>query len=87
MPAPPLSLLWVVPALPLLGFVVNSTLALTRPTAKGAVSIVGVGVAARQKSVQPAAGMLTSAGEGSVGEAPQIGGTTPIANAGVEVPA
>jgi NADH-quinone oxidoreductase subunit L len=43
MPAPPLSLLWVVPALPLLGFVVNGTLALTRPTAKRAVSIVGVG--------------------------------------------
>jgi len=43
MPAPPLSLLWVVPALPLLGFVVNGTLSLTRPTAKRAVSIVGVG--------------------------------------------
>jgi NADH-quinone oxidoreductase subunit L len=39
----PLSLLWVVPALPLLGFVVNGTVALTRPTAKRAVSIVGVG--------------------------------------------
>ncbi len=43
MPTPPLSLLWVVPALPLLGFVVNGTLSLTRPTAKRAVSIVGVG--------------------------------------------
>jgi len=43
MPAPPLSLLWVVPALPLVGFVVNGTLALTRPTAKRVVSIVGVG--------------------------------------------
>src|SRR2546430_2296329 len=43
MPAPALSLLWVVPALPLLGFVVNGALALTRPTAKRAVSIVGVG--------------------------------------------
>src|SRR5712691_3887071 len=43
MPAPPLSLLWVVPALPLAGFVVNGALALTRPTAKRAVSIVGVG--------------------------------------------
>jgi NADH-quinone oxidoreductase subunit L len=43
MPAPPLSLLWVVPALPLVGFVVNGALALTRPTAKRAVSIVGVG--------------------------------------------
>jgi NADH-quinone oxidoreductase subunit L len=43
MPALPLSLLWVVPALPLLGFVVNGTLALTRPTAKLVVSLVGVG--------------------------------------------
>ena len=46
MPTPPLSLLWVVPALPLLGFVVNGTLSLTRPTAKRAVSIVGVGTLA-----------------------------------------
>src|SRR2546429_159472 len=46
MPAPPLSLLWVVPALPLAGFVVNGALALTRPTAKRVVSIVGVGTLA-----------------------------------------
>ena len=46
MPTPPLSLLWVVPALPLLGFVVNGTLSLTRPTAKRAVSVVGVGTLA-----------------------------------------
>jgi len=43
MTAPLLSLLWVVPALPLAGFVVNGALALSRPTAKRAVSIVGVG--------------------------------------------
>src|SRR3989454_10359216 len=43
MPALPLAQLWVLPALPLVGFVVNGTLALTRPTAKRAVSIVGVG--------------------------------------------
>src|SRR5207247_9791031 len=43
MPAPPLSRRGVVPALPLAGFVVNGALALTRPTAKRAVSIVGVG--------------------------------------------
>ena len=43
MPALPLSMLWLVPALPLAGFVVNGALALTRPTAKRAVSIVGVG--------------------------------------------
>src|SRR5438552_17681832 len=36
--------LWVVPALPSLGFVVNGALALWRPTAKTAVSLVGVGV-------------------------------------------
>ncbi len=36
--------LWVLPALPLLGFVVNGALALWRPTAKTAVSLVGVGV-------------------------------------------
>ena len=46
MPAAPLSLLWVVPALPLLGFAVNGTLALGRPGAKRAVSIVGVGTLA-----------------------------------------
>ena len=43
MPALPLSMVWVVPALPLFGFVLNGTLALTRPGAKRAVSIVGVG--------------------------------------------
>src|SRR5437773_1781965 len=36
--------LWVVPALPLLGFVVNGALALWRPSARTAVSVVGVGV-------------------------------------------
>jgi len=44
MPLPPLALLWVVPALPLAGFVVNGTLALAAPRAKRAVSIAGVGV-------------------------------------------
>ena len=46
MPDFPLSLLWVVPALPLLGFVVNGALSLARPAAKRAVSIVGVGTLA-----------------------------------------
>ena len=41
---PPLTLLWVVPALPLAGFLVNGALALAAPGAKRAVSIVGVGV-------------------------------------------
>src|SRR6202008_1897520 len=35
--------LWTVPALPLLGFVVNGLLALWRPKARAAVSVVGVG--------------------------------------------
>ena len=39
----PISLVWLVPALPLAGFVVNGALAFARPTAKRAVSIVGVG--------------------------------------------
>ena len=43
-PLVPLTLLWVVPALPLAGFVVNGALALAAPGAKRAVSIVGVGV-------------------------------------------
>jgi len=43
-PLPPLTLLWVVPALPLAGFVVNGALALAAPAAKRAVSLVGVGV-------------------------------------------
>jgi NADH-quinone oxidoreductase subunit L len=36
--------LWLVPALPLAGFLVNGALALWRPGAKTAVSVVGVGV-------------------------------------------
>jgi NADH-quinone oxidoreductase subunit L len=39
----PLSLLWVVPALPLAGFLVNGAMALTGVRAKRPVSIVGVG--------------------------------------------
>src|SRR2546426_2886322 len=39
-----LQLLWLVPALPLAGFVANGVLALRRPRAKHAVSIIGVGV-------------------------------------------
>jgi NADH-quinone oxidoreductase subunit L len=36
-------LLWAVPALPLAGFVVNGALALWRPKAKSAVTVIGVG--------------------------------------------
>jgi NADH-quinone oxidoreductase subunit L len=39
-----MSLVWLVPLLPLLGFVLNGTLALTRPRAKTAVSLIGTGV-------------------------------------------
>jgi NADH-quinone oxidoreductase subunit L len=39
-----LSLVWLIPLLPLVGFVLNGTLALTRPAAKTAVSVIGVGV-------------------------------------------
>src|SRR5256714_13065159 len=37
-------LIWLAPALALLGFVLNGTLALARPAMKTAVSIIGVGV-------------------------------------------
>ncbi|PYP11476.1 MAG: NADH-quinone oxidoreductase subunit L [Gemmatimonadetes bacterium] len=37
-------LIWLPPALALLGFVLNGTLALTRPTAKRLVSVIGAGV-------------------------------------------
>ena len=40
------SLVWLTVALPLLGFLINGALALRRPTAKSAVSVVGVGVLA-----------------------------------------
>jgi NADH-quinone oxidoreductase subunit L len=38
------SLVWLTVALPLLGFLVNGALSLRRPGAKGAVSVIGVGV-------------------------------------------
>ena len=41
-----MDLVWLVPLLPLLGFVLNGTVALVRPTAKTAVSVIGVGVVA-----------------------------------------
>ncbi len=43
-PALPAAPLWLVPALPLLGFVLNGVLALARPATKRAVSLIGVGV-------------------------------------------
>src|SRR5262245_23913507 len=39
-----MNLVWLVPALPLLGFLVNGLIAFTRPGAKRLVSTVGVGV-------------------------------------------
>src|SRR5436190_676550 len=44
MPISALGALWMVPALPLLGFLVNGALALWRPHAETAVSAIGVGV-------------------------------------------
>jgi proton-conducting membrane transporter/NADH-ubiquinone oxidoreductase (complex I) subunit 5 len=38
-----MNLVWLVPALPLLGFLLNGTLALTKSRAKGLVSVFGVG--------------------------------------------
>jgi len=46
MDAPLSRLLWAVPALPLAGFVLNGLLALWRPKAKAAVSLIGVGTVA-----------------------------------------
>ena len=39
-----MNLVWLVPALPLFGFLVNSGVAFTRPREKWLVSTVGVGV-------------------------------------------
>jgi len=44
MPGSLLPLLWLVPALPLAGFVLNGALALARPTARRTVTLVGVGL-------------------------------------------
>ncbi len=55
MTATALDLLWLVPALPLLGFVLNGALALWKPTAKTVVSIIGVGVLAGSFAVGVAA--------------------------------
>src|SRR2546422_9454283 len=43
MPGPAVDLIWLAPALALLGFVLNGTLALTRPNAKTLVSVIGAG--------------------------------------------
>jgi len=44
-------LIWLAPALAFLGFVLNGALALWRPTAKAAVTVIGVGVLAAAFSV------------------------------------
>ena len=46
MPGSILASVWLVPALPLAGFVMNGALALLRPGSKRAVSVIGVGVLA-----------------------------------------
>jgi NADH-quinone oxidoreductase subunit L len=65
----PLDLIWLAPALPLLGFALNGALALWRPTAKTAVSIIGVGVLAGAFAVGIAA---VSAFAGLHAEAPVV---------------
>jgi NADH-quinone oxidoreductase subunit L len=62
-------LLWLAPALALLGFVLNGTLALWRPQAKTAVSVIGVGVLAGAFAVGVAA---VSAFAGLHAEAPVV---------------
>jgi len=64
----PTDFLWLVPALPLAGFLVNGTLALARPATKGAVSAVGVGVLAAAFAV--AAWIVAGMGHGEA--APEI---------------
>jgi NADH-quinone oxidoreductase subunit L len=62
-------LIWLAPALALLGFVLNGTLALWRPQAKSAVSVIGVGVLAGAFAVGVAA---VSAFAGLHAEAPVV---------------
>jgi NADH-quinone oxidoreductase subunit L len=62
-------LIWLAPALALLGFVLNGTLALWRPQAKTAVSVIGVGVLAGAFAIGVAA---TSAFAGLHAEAPVV---------------
>jgi NADH-quinone oxidoreductase subunit L len=62
-------LIWLAPALALLGFVLNGALALWRPTAKTAVSVIGVGVLAGAFAVAVAA---VSAFAGLGAEAPVV---------------
>jgi len=62
-------LIWLAPALALLGFVLNSALALWRPTAKAAVTVIGVGVLAGAFAVGVA---VFSAFAGLGAEAPVV---------------
>jgi NADH-quinone oxidoreductase subunit L len=65
----PVDLIWLAPALALLGFVLNGALALWRPTAKAAVSVIGVGVLAGAFAVGVA---VVSAFAGLGAEAPVV---------------
>ena len=62
-------LIWLAPALALLGFVLNGALALWRPTAKAAVSVIGVGVLAGAFAV---GALVVSAFAGLHAEAPVV---------------
>ena len=65
----PVDLIWLAPALALLGFVLNGALALWRPTSKLAVSVIGVGVLAGAFAVGVA---VVSAFAGLGAEAPVV---------------
>ena len=67
-PALPAAPLWLVPALPLLGFVLNGVLALARPAAKRVVSLIGVGVLV----------LACAAAVGAVAEFSRLPGAEPL---------
>ena len=78
-------LIWLAPALALLGFVLNGVLALARPTAKTLVSIIGVGVLLGAFAVSVA---VFSAFAGLHAEAPvvfQYWSWIPVGNLQVDV--
>jgi NADH-quinone oxidoreductase subunit L len=79
----PTDFLWVVPALPLAGFVLNGILALARPTAKGAVSAIGVGVLAAAFGV--AAWIVRSVGPEAAPEIVRYWTWMPVGDLAVDV--
>ncbi len=78
-------LLWLVPALPFAGFLVNGTLAFTRPAAKGAVSVVGVGVLAGAFAVAAAIALQLGAQPAAQPEVVRYWTWMPVGDLQVEV--